>query len=243
MSINIENIDLSKWNDKRIQKNHPLMPKNCFRMIIAGGSGSGKTVLTTNMILKYLNYDKLHIFAPSINQPAYLMLKDTFEQLDDERKAIVRKYNDNHKRHMREPEPIATFHDNLDNFKLDDLNQGEQHLIILDDMILSKQNPMIELFVRGRHKCASIMYLTQSYYTVPKIIRQNATSVILLNPTTKRELTLLHKDVGQGVELRPFVRTIETALEEPYSFVKIDVATGDKKKRMTSGFDTSLKFN
>lgn len=243
MSIKIDDIDFSKWNDKRIQKNHPLMPKNCFRMIIAGGSGSGKTVLTVNMILKYLNYDRLHIFAPSISQPAYRMLAETFEQLDDERKEIVRKYNDNHKRHMKQPEPIATFSDSLDDFKLDDLNQGEQHLIILDDMILSKQNPMIELFVRGRHRCASIMYLTQSYYTVPKIIRQNATAVILMNPTTKRELTLLHRDVGSGVELRPFVKTIEEALDEPYSFIKIDVATGDKKKRMTKGFDERLIFN
>lgn len=240
--VTIDNIDFSKYNDKRILKNHELMPQNCFRMVIAGGSGSGKTVLTTNMILKYLNYDRLHVFAPSIHQPAYLMLKDTFNQLDEERKEIVRKYNATHKRHMETPEPIATFSDSLDDFSLDNLDHKEQHLIILDDMILNKQNPMINLYVRGRHKCASIIYLTQSYYTVPRIIRNNATSVILMNPTSKRELSMLHRDVGQGTELKPFMNTIEKALEDQYSFVKIDTATGNKKKRMTKGFDQPL-FN
>jgi len=244
MTISIDNFDLSKYNDKRIKDNHSLMPKNCFRMIIAGGSGSGKTLLTTNMILKYLNFDKLYIFAPSINQPAYLMLKDTFEQLDNERKRIVREYNNKHKRHMKQPEPIASFNDSIKDFKLDDLDKNEQHLIILDDMILDKkQDPMKELYVRGRHRCASIIYLTQSYYQVPKIIRQNASSVIIFNPTTKRELTLLHRDVGAGTELRDFVKTIEEALEEPYSFVKIDVATNNRKLRFTSSFDKPLVFN
>ena len=243
MSITIDNYDLSKYNDKRIKENHQLMPKNCFRMIIAGGSGSGKTVLTSNMILKYLNFDKLHIFAPSINQPAYLMLKDTFKQLDDERKRIVRQYNDTHKRHMKQPEPIATFSDKLDDFKLDDLDKTQQHLIILDDMMLNNQNPMKELFVRGRHKCASIIYLVQGYYQIPKIIRQNASAVILFNPTTKRELTLLHKDIGAGVELKPFVKGIERALEEPYSFVKIDTATSNRKLRFTEGFSEPLIFD
>ena len=120
MAINIDNYDLSKYSDKNILTNHPLMPSNCFRMIIAGGSGSGKTLLTTNMILKYLNFDKLHIFAPSISQPSYLMLKDVFKKLDDERKRIVQEYNSKHKRQMKQPEPIATFSDSMNDFKLDD---------------------------------------------------------------------------------------------------------------------------
>lgn len=243
MSVKVENIDFSKWNDRRILKNHPSMPQNCFRMIIAGGSGSGKTVLTVNMILKYLNYDKLYIFAPSIHQPAYQCLKDTFKELDDERKEYVRKYNEKHKRQMAQPEDIAYFADSLDDFNLDTLNQGEQHLIVLDDMVLNRQSPMINLYVRGRHKACSIIYLTQSYFTVPRIIRQNATSVILMNPTSRRELSMLHRDVGQGTEPKQFTKTIERALEDQYSFVKIDTATGDKKKRMTSSFDEPLVFN
>ena len=242
--VSIANIDFTKYNDKHTKKNHKLLPENCFRSVIAGGSGSGKTVMITNLILHYLNYDKLYIFAPSINQPAYLMLKETFKKLDDERQEMVEEYNRTHtKKRMRKPDPIAYFNEDFSNFNLDDLNKKEQNLIIIDDMILNKkQDPMINLYVRGRHNNCSVMYLVQSYYFIPKIIRQNTTCVFLFNPTTKRELSMLHRDIGQGVELKPFIKTIENALKERYSFIKIDTATKDPSLRYTKGFNEPLLF-
>jgi len=240
----IKNIDLTEYEDRRIKNNAPTMPKHNFRCIISGASGSGKTMLMLNMVLKYLNFDKVHIFSTSLNQSSYKMMKEKFAELDDLRNEIVEKFNRRHKRvQMQKPEPIADFHDSLEGFDLDSLDEKLQHLIIIDDMLLENQKPITELYVRSRHKCCSVMYLSQSYYGVPKTIRQNATCVILFNPTSKRELTLLYRDLGvAGIELRDFVKRMEDALSEQYSFVKLDTACKDRKMRYSKGFTEPLNI-
>jgi len=44
-----------------------------------------------------------------------------------------------------------------------------------------KEHPIIsEYFIRGRKRGASIMFLSQSYYGTPKIIRQNVKYLVVL---------------------------------------------------------------
>jgi hypothetical protein len=67
-------------------------------------------------------------------------------------------------------------HRNLEKLPaLNDLNACKQTLIIFDDFIsdLKKRPILSEYFIRGRKKSAFIMFLSQSYYNTPKIIRQN----------------------------------------------------------------------
>ena len=50
-------------------------------------------------------------------------------------------------------------------------------LIVFDDMINNnKLNPIVtELFIRGRKLNISIVFITQSYFKVPKDVRLNST--------------------------------------------------------------------
>ena len=239
----ITDIDLSKYNDANTKKNAECVPANNFRQIISGGSGSGKTVFVTNMILKYLNFDRVFIFGPSISQPAYQMLSDTFAGIDDERKQIAMKFNDNRRnktKTMKIPEPILTMAEDLSTFNLDDLDRTQQNLIILDDLILANQKPIIKLFVRSRNMTCSCIYITQSYYPVPKIIRQSTTSVILFNPTSRRELQQLYRDIGSAIEPKIFIKTVMEALSKRFSFIKIDLTKGDTDQRYTKGLTEPL---
>ena len=65
---------------------------------------------------------------------------------------------------------------------LNDLNACKQTLIIFDDMVTDiKKHPIIsEYFIRGRKKSCSIMFLSQSYYGLSKIIRQNINYLVIL---------------------------------------------------------------
>ena len=66
---------------------------------------------------------------------------------------------------------------------IEEFNPKKKHkiLIVLDDMtahILDKKkfNPIItELFIRGRKLNIFLVFLTQSYFAVPKNIRLNST--------------------------------------------------------------------
>ena len=53
-----------------------------------------------------------------------------------------------------------------------ELSDENQKLIIFDDFLCEKnQKPLVEYFIRGRHKNCSVIYLSQSYYLTPKDIR------------------------------------------------------------------------
>ena len=66
---------------------------------------------------------------------------------------------------------------------IEDYNLGREHkiLIVFDDMIADminnkKLNPIVtELFIRGRKLNISVVFITQSYFKVPKGVRLNST--------------------------------------------------------------------
>ena len=70
----------------------------------------------------------------------------------------------------------------------EDCNPGKncKMLILFDDMVADminnkKLNPVVtELFIRGRKCNISIVFITQSYFKVPKDVKLNSTNTSLL---------------------------------------------------------------
>ena len=68
------------------------------------------------------------------------------------------------------------------------------NIIIFGDMIADminnkKVNPLVtELFIRGRKHNVSIIFITQSYFKVPKEVRLNTTHFFIMKIPNKREL-------------------------------------------------------
>ena len=79
---------------------------------------------------------------------------------------------------------------------IEDYNLGRERkiLIVFDDMIADmiknkKLNPIVtELFIRGRKLNISIVFITQSYFKVPKDVRLNSTHFFIMKILNKREL-------------------------------------------------------
>ena len=67
-------------------------------------------------------------------------------------------------------------------------------IIVFDDSIAdminnNKLNPIVtELFIRGRKFNISIVFITQSYFKVPKYVRVNSTHFFIMKIPNKREL-------------------------------------------------------
>ena len=80
------------------------------------------------------------------------------------------------------------------NFKEHNPNKKPKILIIFTDMIADmlsnkKLNPIvIVLFIRGRKLNVSLVFITQSYFAVPKVIRLNSTHYFAMKTRNKREL-------------------------------------------------------
>ena len=73
-------------------------------------------------------------------------------------------------------------------------NKKRRILMVLDDMIADmlsnkKLNPRVtELFIRGRKLDVYLVFITQSYFAVPKYIRVNSAHYFILKIPNKREL-------------------------------------------------------
>ena len=83
---------------------------------------------------------------------------------------------------------------------IDDYNPDKENkiLIVFDDMIADmihnkKLNSIVtELFIRGRKLNISLVFITQSYFKVPKDVRLNTTHFFITKFQTKENFNKLH---------------------------------------------------
>ena len=80
------------------------------------------------------------------------------------------------------------------------------------------QRPLIDYFIRGRHKNCSVIHLSQSYYKTPKDIRLNCSHFCIYDfPSTNEKSLICHENNTPK-------EAYEKATKDQYSFVYIDKA-------------------
>ena len=101
-------------------------------------------------------------------------------------------------------------------------------LIIFDDMIAdminnNKLNPIVtELFIRGRKLNISIVFITLSYFKVPKDVRLNSTHFFIMKIPNKRELQQIALNHSSDIDFKDFMNIYKKCTKEPYSFLVND---------------------
>ena len=93
-------------------------------------------------------------------------------------------------------------------------------LIVFDDMIQNKKlNSIVtELFIRGRKLNISLVFITQSYFKVPKDVRLNTTHFFITKILHKRELQQIAINHSSDISTEDFVNIYRKCTAEPYSF-------------------------
>ena len=72
-------------------------------------------------------------------------------------------------------------------------------LFIIDDIIANesldkRRQPLLELFISGRHRGLYLWLLTQSYCAVPKNLRKQTKTVFVWYPKERRDLKMIHDE-------------------------------------------------
>ena len=86
-------------------------------------------------------------------------------------------------------------------------NKKRKILIAFDDMIADmlsnkKLNPIvIELFIRDRKVNISLVFVTQSYFAMPKSIRLNSTDYFIMEIPNKQNFSKMHLIIHQILNL------------------------------------------
>ena len=101
-------------------------------------------------------------------------------------------------------------------------------LIVFDDMIADimtnkKFQAIIkELFIRCRKLNISLVFIPQSYFSVPKDVRLNSTHYLIMKIHNRRELQQIAIDHSADIDYKDFVKIYRNCTNEPYSFLTID---------------------
>ena len=86
-----------------------------------------------------------------------------------------------------------------------------------------KLNPVVtELFIRGRKLNISIVFITQSYFKVPKDLRLNSTHFFILKIPNKRELRQIALNHSFDIDFKAFMKIFRKCTAKPYSFLVSD---------------------
>ena len=107
-------------------------------------------------------------------------------------------------------------------------NKEKKILIVFDDMIANiihnkKLNSIVtELFIRGRKLNISLVFITQSYFKVPKDVRLNTTRFFIAKIPNKRELQQIAINHSSDINTKDFANIYRKCTAEPYSFLVND---------------------
>ena len=205
-------------NNKGHNENWPYIPHHPYRILITGGSGLGKTNTLLNLINEQRDIDKIYSYAKDLSESKY-------EHLINNRENSGIKHLKDSKAFIVCSNTMDDVYENIGNYNP---NRKRKILIVFDGMIAnimtSKnfQSVIKELFIRCRKINISLVFITQSYFSVLKDVRLNSTHYFIMKINNKRELQNNAINHSAQIYYKDFIKMYRECTKEPYNFLTID---------------------
>ena len=133
---------------------------------------------------------------------------------------------------LKNPKAFVYYSQTIDDVyeNLEDYNPIKKRrvLIVFDDIIADmesnkKLSPIVtEWILRGRKLDISLVFISQSYFKVPKTIRLNATHYLIMRIPNKRELQQIASNHSSDTDFKDFMKLYKDYTKEPYCFIVND---------------------
>ena len=210
--------DYTNENKTESNSKWPYIPDHPYRILIVDGSGSGKTNVLLNLINNQSDIDKIYLYAKDPYEAKYQYLINKREKVGLD--------------HFKDPKAFMEYSNDMDNLykNIENYKPGKKRkiLIVFNDMIADmsnnkKLNPVVtELFIRDRKLNISIVFITQSYFKVPKDVRLNSTHFFIMKIPNTRELQQIALNYSSDTDFKDFMKIYKKYTAEPYSFLVDD---------------------
>lgn len=167
-------------------------------MLIIGGSGSGKT----NVLMQFIaassgTFQKIVISVKNSDEPLYNLLAN---------KA-----------------PDVEFYEGGEVPDIKDFEPYNSSLIVFDDLVLEKDQSSIQTyFIRGRKFGITCIYISQSYYRIPKLIRINCRYIIIKKLASVKDLKLIISEYNLNYNTDQILNLYDQATKDFTDFLLID---------------------
>ena len=171
-----------------------------FRMVVASPSGSGKSNTVLYIIALLSKCFTKIVICTKTNETLYDHLKDTVDNVEVIEEGMV---------------PA-----------MGEFDSETSKLVIFDDLVMEPkktQSQISQYFIRGRKLCWSMIYISQSYFGIPKTIRINSQYVILGRNLTQRDLGIICRDFPSDMAIKTFIDLYKRTTAEKMNTMMMNI--------------------
>lgn len=186
-----------------------------LRMCIVAPSGSGKTNFLINLLELFSKgegtFQTIHIITRNKDEALYRWLESVSDQI------VI-------KEGLRNTPALDKF------------DKDFNHLVVFDDLVLSKDLSSVEeYYIRARKLNVSVIFISQSYFRIPLMIRNNCSYMVLLKLSGKRDVNLILSEFGLGVSKEELLKIYEYATRDKFQPLLVDLEQ-ESHLRFRKGF-------
>ena len=186
-----------------------------MRLCVVAPSGSGKTNFLINLLNLFSQgdgtFNSIYIITRNKDEPLYKWLESVSDRI------IIKEGVENTP-------------------QLDKFDKEFNHLVVWDDLVLAKDLSKVEqYYIRARKLNVSVIFISQSYFKIPKTIRNNCSYMVLLKLSGQREVNIILSEFGLGVSKEQLLSIYEYATREKLQPLLIDMEA-DPHERFRKGF-------
>ena len=154
------------------------------------------------------------MYARDLNEPKY--------------KILIKRRTDAGIKHLNDPNAFIecsnTMGDVYENIYDYNPSRKRKIFIVFDDMIAdimtnkTFQAIIKQLFIRCRKLNISLVFITQTCFSVPKDVRLNSTHYLIMKINNKRELQNIAINHSADIDYQDFIKIYRECAKEKYNF-------------------------
>lgn len=213
-----------------------VLPTLHFSMCIVGSSGSGKSVLTYNLITKFYKdcFDMIILISPTGGTD------DIQKALDLPKSRVITDMS------IAE-EAIQKIMDiQTESIKSKGFENAKKILLYFDDVIgdqkFMNSKAMVNAFIKNRHYNFSVILCSQYYKAIPRRMRMQSSCNIFFN-CNETELNTIAEDFAPpGITTKRFIEVLQEILTEKFQFITIN-RRSPWNERFRKGLAEVIDFN
>ena len=192
---------LKKTHNPHFDSHHIKLP---MRSVILGNSGSGKTQTLMNIIYNMPDtFEKIYIITKDKKEPIYEYVEDKYK-----------------KKGVEVLEGVENLPD------LSKFDEDTNTLVVLDDMVNEgekKLAPVADFYIRCRKKGCSIIFISHSWFKMPKLIRLQLSHLFIKQLSSMRDLKMIMNDFSYTMDKKFVKEMYEDATKDQKDFLLIDI--------------------
>lgn len=211
------------------------------RMIILGGSGSGKTTASLNIIRQYFRQSqkdntptpKIYYIVKNKNEDKYQALNDMLgndSDNDDEPNSLF----DKDFYITSNLELIPNIND-IPNEKI-----GENHYIIIFDDLTGEDNKTMkkigDLFKGARKQNITTIFIAHDWSALPKMIRNNANFLCIFPFPNMKIMRGIRDTYSALINPEKFEKAYKSICNNPHDFLTLDLYPPSEILKIRKGF-------